>query len=347
MITLKDVEKMKEEFDNIHYDRLLNLNNGGDTIYFVDKLLRALDDTVSEYEKIEANYNFQLRDKERLIRANLKYYQDNSKKTVELNELKSKANSLEEENAKLKKELDQLKKEIIELNGLKEMLDFKMAALRLQLNTTYGLGVANMSTDLAESFAEKFKESIDNLSNGCIEASKEFEDAMSKLAKLTNERIREGKFETVEDMFIPTKELNFNESAIDLNVDENELKEDKKSYPTRESILNAAMSIVNGDRDEKYGKPEDNFQTIADLWNTYLGESLRWNIEPEEVAVMMILMKVSRLSKSLTEDSFIDIAGYAACGGEIFGANVKEADKVMKLLCGDIPDEEDDEDEDE
>jgi len=86
---------------------------------------------------------------------------------------------------------------------------------------------------------------------------------------------------------------------------------------TRKELLAKATTIVTGERDAQYGGPEDNFNRIADLWNAYLGEPDR--IGPEDVAVMMMLLKVARLAASeyKSMDSWVDIAGYAACGAEI------------------------------
>lgn len=84
---------------------------------------------------------------------------------------------------------------------------------------------------------------------------------------------------------------------------------------SREEILQTASKAVNGDRDERYGKPEDNFQRIANYWSAYLKRKLL----PHDVAIMMILFKVARLqgNDGADLDSWVDIAGYAACGGEI------------------------------
>lgn len=93
----------------------------------------------------------------------------------------------------------------------------------------------------------------------------------------------------------------------------------------RGELLDKAKAVTNGDREEHYGSPEDNFATIADLWETYLGrrKSAAITITPDDVAVMMILLKVARLAWDNThEDSWVDIAGYAACGSEII-SNVK------------------------
>lgn len=93
---------------------------------------------------------------------------------------------------------------------------------------------------------------------------------------------------------------------------------------TREEILNAAKQCVCHDRNNQYGSPEDNFKTIAYLWANYLnaGSALRPGIgislKAKDVAVMMILLKVARIATgSGSQDNWIDLAGYAACGGEI------------------------------
>jgi hypothetical protein len=84
---------------------------------------------------------------------------------------------------------------------------------------------------------------------------------------------------------------------------------------TRRKLLEKAISIVCEDRNQQYGGPENTFKDIAALWAAYLDEQ----IGPEDVAIMMILMKVARLKASSYQsgDSWVDIAGYAACGSEI------------------------------
>lgn len=86
----------------------------------------------------------------------------------------------------------------------------------------------------------------------------------------------------------------------------------------RAEILDMAKKCVCGQREQDYGKPENNFQIIADLWNAYLGFSPDSPISSVDVAMMMALMKIARIcTGTATEDSFVDLAGYAACGGEI------------------------------
>lgn len=82
----------------------------------------------------------------------------------------------------------------------------------------------------------------------------------------------------------------------------------------RADILDKAKDCVCGHREQDYGSPEDNFAIIAHLWSAYLG----CNVSSVDVAMMMSLLKIARIKTgSGTEDSFIDLAGYAACAGEI------------------------------
>ena len=83
----------------------------------------------------------------------------------------------------------------------------------------------------------------------------------------------------------------------------------------REEILTEANNIVNGARNEAYGSPEDNFKRIADYWSSYLDKE----ITAHDVAMMMILLKVTRTQSGTgSMDNYVDIAGYAACAGEIY-----------------------------
>ena len=84
---------------------------------------------------------------------------------------------------------------------------------------------------------------------------------------------------------------------------------------SRKSILEDAEKCVCGHREEDYGSPEDSFATIADLWTAYSGHLFT----PVDVAMMMSLLKIARIAGGRgSEDSFVDLAGYAACGGEIW-----------------------------
>lgn len=85
---------------------------------------------------------------------------------------------------------------------------------------------------------------------------------------------------------------------------------------TRKEILEAAEKCVCEDREHDYGSPENNFDLIAVFWSAYKG----CRFTPLDVSMMMALLKIARVKSGTTKnDSFIDLAGYAACGGEIAG----------------------------
>lgn len=89
-------------------------------------------------------------------------------------------------------------------------------------------------------------------------------------------------------------------------------------------VLRTAEEIIFGERAKTYGDAKTSFSTIADFWTAYINKVLiDQNPEAEfsvvlsghEVAMMMILMKVSRTTGSYHIDNYIDIAGYAALAG--------------------------------
>lgn len=93
---------------------------------------------------------------------------------------------------------------------------------------------------------------------------------------------------------------------------------------TRAELLEAAKKCVCGERERDYGTPENNFNAIASLWGAYLYAANPmldpdiFLVRPKDVAMMMALLKIARIAAGTeTTDSFIDLAGYAACGGEI------------------------------
>lgn len=83
---------------------------------------------------------------------------------------------------------------------------------------------------------------------------------------------------------------------------------------TRSSILEAAHKAVMQDREATHGDLEDQIGKIAQIWSVRLGRT----ITPEQVAIMMVDLKTVRAwGNSKHHDNWVDIAGYAACGGEL------------------------------
>jgi hypothetical protein len=79
-----------------------------------------------------------------------------------------------------------------------------------------------------------------------------------------------------------------------------------------EDILDEAKRITSGEREESYGPPRQDFRRTAGLWAAY---KTGVGFTPTDVAVMMMLLKISRLSWSPGKrDNWVDAAGYARCG---------------------------------
>lgn len=90
----------------------------------------------------------------------------------------------------------------------------------------------------------------------------------------------------------------------------------------RGDLLAEAAKIVAVDRNSNYGEPEDSFGDIAALWNaqgyTFTKAGGSRPLTGSDVALMMTSMKLARLKNNPTHrDSWVDIAGYAACGYEV------------------------------
>jgi len=93
---------------------------------------------------------------------------------------------------------------------------------------------------------------------------------------------------------------------------------------TRSELLHAAEVCVCGQREEDYGTPEDSSRVIGELWETYIKEKCVGDpaaevcIAPEDVAALLALLKIARIATGHGKsDNWVDLAGYAACGGEL------------------------------
>jgi len=80
----------------------------------------------------------------------------------------------------------------------------------------------------------------------------------------------------------------------------------------KEGVLDIAKRLTSGPRQKNYGHPRDNFQRTADLWTTYIAHRREPNSEltPEDVAWMMVLLKIGRDLHAPTKENLVDSAGY-------------------------------------
>ena len=79
--------------------------------------------------------------------------------------------------------------------------------------------------------------------------------------------------------------------------------------PSAETVLEEAQRLVYGDRGATYGHPLDDFSRTASMWSALLGVA----VTAEQVAMCMILLKLSRETYQPKRDNRTDIAGYAEC----------------------------------
>lgn len=86
----------------------------------------------------------------------------------------------------------------------------------------------------------------------------------------------------------------------------------------RKQILAEAEQCICCDRENEYGHPEDNLGKVADFWNDYIGCRMESKFDAEDVAIMMALLKVARITTgTFKADSYIDAVGYLALAGEM------------------------------
>jgi hypothetical protein len=90
----------------------------------------------------------------------------------------------------------------------------------------------------------------------------------------------------------------------------------------RGECLEKALDVINGERQDSYGNPEDSFGTIGEFLTTHL--KAKGKLKPGEeitaldVAEMMALFKIGRMSgQKTTKDNYIDCAGYIGIAGDM------------------------------
>jgi hypothetical protein len=82
----------------------------------------------------------------------------------------------------------------------------------------------------------------------------------------------------------------------------------------RDEVLADAKEKINGPRAKDYGDAYENHDKIAKMWSAILG----MEVTVAQVYQCMLAVKIGRLITTPEhEDTWVDIAGYAALGGEI------------------------------
>jgi len=67
-----------------------------------------------------------------------------------------------------------------------------------------------------------------------------------------------------------------------------------------------AINLVDDKRDEQYGDYSENLGRIAEMWSAFIGHE----ITAEDVALMMVLVKISRSRASYLRDTTVDGVAY-------------------------------------
>lgn len=84
--------------------------------------------------------------------------------------------------------------------------------------------------------------------------------------------------------------------------------------PFEENVAEEAQRLVYGDRRETYNNPLADFGRTAGIINAMMHHKLSEPLLPEDIALMMIAVKLSRLTnKPGHRDSLVDILGYGLC----------------------------------
>lgn len=82
--------------------------------------------------------------------------------------------------------------------------------------------------------------------------------------------------------------------------------------PWSESVTQEAYRLVHGNRGDDYGHPFDDFGRTAGMLNSLLKHKLASPLAQEDIAMMMIAVKLSRLANTPDHrDSVVDLGGYA------------------------------------
>jgi len=75
---------------------------------------------------------------------------------------------------------------------------------------------------------------------------------------------------------------------------------------TDPTIAVDALRLVDEDRKEQYGDYDENLSRIAEMWSGFLGT----DITAMDVALMMVLVKISRSKAGYARDNAVDGVAY-------------------------------------
>jgi hypothetical protein len=103
--------------------------------------------------------------------------------------------------------------------------------------------------------------------------------------------------------------------GVDMNYSPGILGDNMNYSPPPATVLEEASTLTSGPRQRDYDHPRPNHQRIAALWNAYrtIRKHPEADLDGEDVARMMILLKIARDVFTPKRDNLTDICGYARC----------------------------------
>lgn len=100
-------------------------------------------------------------------------------------------------------------------------------------------------------------------------------------------------------------------------------------------VLQRADKIAGQDRSRDYGHPKPNHQRIAWMWNAYFqSKGINAQLTPNDIPVMMILLKIARHTHTPKDDNLVDMAGYVKCLAMIEDCDAANRNGVNGPLFG-------------
>ena len=86
------------------------------------------------------------------------------------------------------------------------------------------------------------------------------------------------------------------------------------------SIIDQAKHIIEGDREQAYGRPGENLRKISEQWSLYISQQSGVSVTllEEDVCWMMVLLKMARQMHRHKEDNLVDAIGYIALIEKVF-----------------------------
>lgn len=88
-----------------------------------------------------------------------------------------------------------------------------------------------------------------------------------------------------------------------------------RNDPLPTNVLIDAAQCVFNDRNASYGSPLSDFTCSATMIGAYLNRRFgtKMHLEPYDVAMVLALVKISRMAHAPKYDSLVDLCGYSAC----------------------------------